>query len=145
MKSPWMIGLLCAGLLTNAAQAQSAAPSSAPAAAPMAAPASADAPKVAGDHAMAGIAAVYNTRLHGRKTASGKPYNKNALTAAHNTLPMGTRVKVTSERTKKSVVVRINDRGPTTPGRMLDLSSAAAANLGMKRPGLMKVQLEIVK
>jgi rare lipoprotein A len=140
MKSTWMMGLLCAGLLTNAALAQSAAP-----AAPAAAPASAEAPKAAGDHAMAGIAAVYNTRLHGRKTASGKPYNKNALTAAHNTLPMGTKVKVTSERTKKSVVVRINDRGPTTPGRMLDLSSAAAAKLGMKRPGLMKVQLEIVK
>jgi rare lipoprotein A len=132
-----LFGALC---FSTAVLAQPAAPAAAPATAPAPAKAAAS-----GDHAMEGIAAVYSKRFQGRKTASGKPYNMNALTAAHNTLPFGTKVKVTSERTKRSVVVRITDRGPSTPGRMLDLSSAAAKKLGMAKPGLMKVKLDIVK
>jgi rare lipoprotein A len=116
-----------------------AAPATAPAATP--APAAADKPA---DAASSGLAAVYTTRLNGRRTASGERYNMNALTAAHMTLPMGTMVKVTGAKNKRSVVVRINDRGPTQAGRVLDLSSAAARKLGMKRPGLMQVSLEVV-
>ena len=91
-----------------------------------------------------GVAAVYNTRMQGRTTACNERYDRNALTAAHNTLPCGTRIRVTGEKSKKSVVVRINDRGPTTPGRVLDLSSAAAHKLGMSKPGLMKVDIAVL-
>ncbi len=91
-----------------------------------------------------GLAAVYNDKLNGRKTASGARYNPNAMTAAHNTLPFGTRVKVTAVKSKRSAVVTINDRGPTTPGRIIDLSSAAARKIGMVKPGLRQVTLEVV-
>ena len=117
-----------------AAAAAPAAP--APAPAPAAAPASAD--------AMSGIAAVYSTRFAGRKTASGARYNPNAMTAAHNTLAFGTRVKVTGVKSKRSAVVVITDRGPTTAGRIIDLSSAAARKIGMSRPGLRQVTLEVL-
>ena len=91
---------------------------------------------------LAGVATVYHVSLHGLKTASGERYDRHAMTAAHNTLPLGTRVRVTNLRNHKQVVVRINDRGPMVAGRMLDLSSAAALALGMERPGLMRVRLE---
>jgi hypothetical protein len=76
------------------------------------------------DRAETGLAAVYSNRLHGRKTASGERYDRNALTAAHKTLPYGTRVKVTHNKKHKSVVLRINDRGPTQAGRILDLTAS---------------------
>ena len=93
---------------------------------------------------MSGIAAVYGSRFAGRKTASGARYNPSALTAAHNTLPFGTRVKVTGVKSKRSAIVVINDRGPTTAGRIIDLSSAAARKIGMSRPGLRQVTLEVL-
>ena len=93
---------------------------------------------------MSGIAAVYSTRFAGRKTASGARYNPNAMTAAHNTLAFGTRVKVTGVKSKRSAVVVITDRGPTTAGRIIDLSSAAARKIGMSRPGLRQVTLEVL-
>ena len=78
------------------------------------------------------------------KTASGERMNPAKLTAAHKTLPFGTKVKVTNSRSGKSVVVRINDRGPFIRGRVLDLSKAAAQNIGMVRAGHAKVCYEII-
>jgi rare lipoprotein A len=99
-------------------------------------------PKPASPHAMAGLASYY---WQGNKTASGEPFNKNALTAAHRTLPMNTRVKVTNVESGRSVVVRINDRGPFMPDRVVDLSDRAAEILGFKAKGLVRVELEEVR
>jgi rare lipoprotein A len=96
----------------------------------------------AGLHALSGIASFY---WQGEQTASGEPFDKAALTAAHRTLPFNTRVRVTNPRTRRSVVVRINDRGPFTPGRIIDLSDAAAAELGMRDQGLARVVLEVLE
>ncbi len=85
-----------------------------------------------------GIASWYGGKFHGRKTASGETYNQNALTAAHRTLPFGTRVRVTGAN-GKSVVVRINDRGPFVGGRVIDLSRAAANSLGINGLGRVKI------
>src|SRR3954451_13555805 len=74
-----------------------------------------------------GVASWYGPGFHGKKTANGERFNTHALTAAHKTLPFGTQLRVTNDRTGKSVVVRINDRGPYAHGRVLDLSKAAAA------------------
>ncbi|WP_199508729.1 MULTISPECIES: septal ring lytic transglycosylase RlpA family protein [unclassified Psychrobacter] len=68
----------------------------------------------------------YGSKFHGKRTASGSIFNMNALTAAHKTLPFGTKVKVTNQKTKESVIVKITDRGPYAHGRVLDLSKAAA-------------------
>lgn len=93
---------------------------------------------------MEGLAASYSDRFNGRKTASGQIFDQNALTGAHRTLPFGTKVKVTNARNNRSVVVRINDRGPTQPARVIDLSRAAAAKLAMRRAGLVPVTLEVI-
>lgn len=85
-----------------------------------------------------GVASWYGGKFHGRKTASGETYNQNALTAAHRTLPFGTRVRVTGAN-GKSVVVRINDRGPFVGGRVIDLSRAAANSLGINGLGRVKI------
>jgi rare lipoprotein A len=84
----------------------------------------------------------YGDPFHGRPTASGEPFDKNALTAAHRTLPFGTRLRVTYPATGRSVVVRVNDRGPFVPGRDLDLSQAAAERLGLIRAGVARVLVE---
>lgn len=88
-----------------------------------------------------GRATFYANRFHGRRTASGERYDKNALTAAHPTLPFGTEILVRSLRTGKEVVVRIIDRGPHLKGRIIDLSRAAAEALGIHRHGVSEVQL----
>lgn len=90
-----------------------------------------------------GAASYYSDKLDGNKTASGEIYNKNGLTAAHRTLPFGTKVKVTYLKTGKSVVVVINDRGPYAKSRILDLSGAAAKKVGMIDDGHGKIKLEI--
>ena len=79
-----------------------------------------------------GRASWYGPGFHGRKTASGETFNTNALTAAHRTLPFGTQVRVVNKKTGKSVVVRINDRGPYAHGRVIDLSRASAEAIGLK-------------
>jgi len=79
--------------------------------------------------AESGVCSYYGSEAQGAFTASGERFDKNKLTAAHKTLPFGTRVKVTNPSNGKSVVVRINDRGPFTPGRILDLSEAAFARI----------------
>lgn len=89
---------------------------------------------------LAGVASWYGPGFHGRTTASGERYNMNALTAAHRTLPFGTHVRVTNRESGKSVIVRINDRGPYHGNRVIDLSKAAARSIGMD--GLCHVQME---
>ncbi|WEX12030.1 septal ring lytic transglycosylase RlpA family protein [Chelativorans sp. AA-79] len=91
-------------------------------------------------HAQCGSASWYALRS---KTASGERMNPAAMTAAHRSLPFGTKVKVVNRRNGKAIVVRINDRGPFVRGRILDLSKAAAAKLGFLRAGHTRVCLEV--
>lgn len=92
-----------------------------------------------------GMASWYGPGFHGRRTANGERFNQNALTAAHRTLPFGTKVKVTNLRNGQSVVVRINDRGPFTGGRVIDLSAGAAKIIGIKSSGVGNVALDILR
>jgi rare lipoprotein A len=92
-----------------------------------------------------GMASYYAKKFHGRKTASGERFNMRKFTAAHRTLPFGTRVRVTNLSNGKSVVVRVNDRGPFKRGRIIDVSYAAAKAIGMVRAGTARVRIEIVK
>lgn len=131
------LGLLAATL----ANAQQSAPPAAEAAKPAATLAATAA--AAGD-ATSGTAAWYGRKFAGRRTASGQRFNPHAMTAAHPTLAFGTRVKVTNTKNNRSVVVTINDRGPSSPGRIIDVTQAAAKKLGFIRAGLTEVGLEIV-
>ncbi len=92
-----------------------------------------------------GIAAYYSNVFQGRKTASGERYDKNALTAAHNTYSFGTKLKVTNLKNNKSVIVRVTDRGPHSPRRIIDLSRRAARELGFIKDGLAKVNIEVIE
>lgn len=91
-----------------------------------------------------GIASYYHPNLAGRKTANGEIYDPRKLTAAHKTLPFGTIVEVRSKKTGRSVVVRINDRGPFSKKRIIDLSNAAAEQMNMIRAGIIDVELRIL-
>ena len=93
--------------------------------------------------AVVGIASYYGRQYHGKKTASGEIYNMQALTGAHRTLPFGTSVKVTNLANDRSVVLRINDRGPFVRDRIVDVSFEAARRLGMLANGTARIQLEI--
>lgn len=95
-----------------------------------------------GEFEQKGKASWYGRMFHGRKTASGEKFNMNAMTAAHRTLPLASWVRVTNESNHKTVVVKINDRGPYVRGRVIDLSYAAAAALGMRGAGTQKVKIE---
>jgi rare lipoprotein A len=90
-----------------------------------------------------GMAAYYSNKYHGARTYSGERYNKNALTCAHKTFPMGTKLRVTCLDNDKSVVVRVNDRMSSTR-KVIDLSRAAASKLGIIRKGTAKVKIEVV-
>lgn len=92
-----------------------------------------------------GIASWYGGKHHGGPTASGERFDKNAMTAAHRTLRMGTRVRVTRVKNGRVVIVRINDRGPYSKGRIIDLSEAAARQLDMIEDGIAKVKVEVLK
>lgn len=94
--------------------------------------------------AMEGLAVVYSDKFDGRKTASGQVFRQSELTAAHPSLPFGTRVRVTNTKNNKSVEVRINDRGPNRADGVIDLSSAAAAKVGIGKAGTVPVRLEVV-
>ena len=96
------------------------------------------------DSELQGVASWYGGKFHGRLTSSGEVFDTNDLTAAHKSLPFGTIVKVTNLDNGRSVVVRINDRGPFVEGRIIDLSRAAAEALGMLGLGVAHVSLEIV-
>jgi len=91
-----------------------------------------------------GIASWYGAPYHGQRSASGEIYDQEKLTAAHRTLPFGTRVRVRRLDKDESVVVRINDRGPFVKSRIIDLSHAAAVRLGMTDGGVAQVTLEVV-
>jgi len=100
--------------------------------------------KAKANKSMKGLAAVYSDKFNGRKTASGQKFSQSQLTAAHRLLPLGTNVRVTNLRNNKSVEVRINDRGPFHRSRVIDLSTAAATEVGMKKTGIALVQLEVI-
>jgi len=89
-----------------------------------------------------GTASWYGPGFHGHETASGETFDQHALTAAHRTLPLGTEAKVTNLATGQSVQVTINDRGPYVQGRQLDLSQAAATQIGLTKQGLAQVKIE---
>jgi rare lipoprotein A len=91
-----------------------------------------------------GLASWYGGKFQGRQTASGEIFDTNEFTAAHRTLPFGTILKVTSLESGKSTVVRINDRGPFIPGRIVDLSRAAAAAIGLAGRGVAMVRIEVL-
>ena len=92
-----------------------------------------------------GTASFYGGKWHGKKTANGEIFNTYSLTAAHKTLPFNTRVRVTNLNNGKSVIVRINNRGPYIKGRIIDLSTAAFTAIESKNKGIARVKLEIVK
>lgn len=92
-----------------------------------------------------GTASWYGSYFQGKPTASGEPYNMYDLTAAHQELPLGTYVKVTNLRNGRMLVLRINDRGPIVPGRIIDVSYASARALDFKARGLQRVRLDVVK
>ena len=102
----------------------------------------ADRPKASTRDASTGLASFYR---HGNKTASGEKFDATQLTAAHPTLPFGTRLRVTNVSNGQSVTVRDNDRGPFIPGRVVDVSHSAAEALGMTGAGITKVKLDVVQ
>lgn len=91
-----------------------------------------------------GVASWYGPGFHGQPTSSGAIYDQHSLTAAHPSLPLGTRARVTNLDNGKSVEVLINDRGPFAKGRVIDLSHAAAQEIGMLGPGTARVQIDVV-
>jgi rare lipoprotein A len=93
-------------------------------------------------NASTGLASFYSYDPH---TASGEKFDKNELTAAHRTLPFGTRLRVTDVSTGKSVTVRVNDRGPFVHGRVVDVSASAAESLGITAKGVAKVKVDVVE
>jgi len=104
-------------------------------------------PKPAGPELTAttdGIASYYGKEHHGKKTANGEIFDMTKLTAAHRSLPFGSQVKVTNLSNQRSVIVRINDRGPYYKGRIIDLSQAAAERLEMLTVGITQVKVEVL-
>lgn len=92
-----------------------------------------------------GKASYYADSLHGRKTASGEKYDKNEYTCAHKTFPFGTKLRITLLDNSKSVIVRVNDRGPFREGHVVDLSRRAAQQIGLIDKGIARVKVEVVK
>jgi len=101
--------------------------------------------KPAGQPYQVGTASWYGSDFDGRLTASGEPYDMYDMTAAHLKLPLGSYVRVTNLHNGRAVVVKINDRGPIVPGRIIDLSYGAALALGYNSRGLQRVRLDVVK
>jgi rare lipoprotein A len=101
-------------------------------------------PKRATKHALNGTASWYGPGFHGKKTASGEIYDQNKLTAAHKTVPLGSKARVTNLENGSTVEVEINDRGPYVEGRVIDLSRAAAGALGFVESGTAPVKVELV-
>jgi len=95
-------------------------------------------------HNLSGTASWYGPGFHGKRTASGEIYDQNRLTAAHKTLPLGSKARVTNLENGSAVEVEINDRGPFVEGRIIDLSRAAAGALGFVKSGTAPVQVELI-
>ena len=143
MRTGMMTARRAAAAIASAAIASVALPACCPCryATPPASPAAAE----EGDVVLHGKATWYSDSLDGNTTASGEKYDKDALTAAHRSLPFGTKVKVTSLANGKSVVVTINDRGPFgKEDRIIDLSHAAAEAIGMIEAGVVDVTVEVL-
>jgi len=104
-----------------------------------------DGPTRWGDHYLRGLASFYGPGFHGKKTASGEVFNMYKLTAAHRTLPLGTRARIWNLENGRSCIVVVNDRGPFIEGRILDLSYAAGLELEMTTKGVVNVQVEILE
>ena len=104
-----------------------------------------DQKSIAEDHLLSGDASYYADRFNGRTTASGDEYDSQKMTAAHRTLPFGAIVRVVDPATNRSVEVRINDRGPFTKGRVIDLSGEAARELDMIRAGIVYVEIQVLE
>lgn len=102
------------------------------------------APAVSSDTLLSGVASWYGPGFHGRTTANGERYNMHEMTAAHKSLKFGTKVRVTNSNNGKSVVVRINDRGPYVGSRIIDLSRGAAQAIDMIGPGTASVTVEVL-
>jgi rare lipoprotein A len=126
------------------APAAAPAPAVAPAAAP-AAPKAAAAAAPASADALEGKIAHYGRKFNGRKTACGVVFNANKMTMAHKSLPCGTVVRVTNVKNKKSVIVTVTDRGPSTPDRIGDLTTAAARKIGMTKAGVVDAKITVRK
>ncbi len=94
---------------------------------------------------MSGVASYYSAEFNGRQTASGETYRMNDLTAAHRDLPFNSILKITNLDNRKSVIVRVNDRGPLKPERDIDLSLGAAKIIGLDKSGVCKVQIDVIK
>lgn len=92
-----------------------------------------------------GIASWYSTKTNGTRTASGEKLNDSGLTCAHRTLKFGTKVKITNLRNKKTVIVKVTNRGPFIKGRIVDVSVVAARELGFYKNGITKVKIEVLK
>ena len=102
-------------------------------------------PSPTGSGAATGLASYYADKFEGRRTASGAVYHRDALTAAHRTLPFGTRVRVTRLETGRSVEVEINDRGPQRKDRIIDVSRRAAQSLDLVGVGVARVRIEVLE
>ncbi len=102
-------------------------------------------PRKAPGYDAVGIASWYGWRYHGRRTASGEIFDMNAATAAHPTLPFGTRVRVTNLANHRSVALTVNDRGPFAKARIIDVSRHAAEHLGFRRAGSTRVRVEVIQ
>jgi rare lipoprotein A len=145
MKNRILISLALSTVLLGAqspsalAQKTPAAAATAPAAAAKAAPVV----KAATD-SDSGKAAYYSRVFNGRKTASGERFNNSAMVTAHRSLPFGTKLRVTNTKNKKSVIVRVIDRGPSQPDRIVDLSRAAATKLDFVKAGMTDVTIQVV-
>jgi len=127
----------------EAAPAAAVPPETAPAAPPAAVTPSPD--DAASSVQQRGRVSMYGTEFAGRKTASGEPFDPEALTMAHRTLPFGTRVRVTNLQNQRSVEVVVNDRGPFVSGRIADLSEGAARRIGMIADGVVEALLDIMQ
>lgn len=127
--SPWLAGFCCA-LITLTLQGCG------------------NAPKVGASqpvgHTESGMASFYGNEFQSRKTANGERFDQARLTAAHRTLPFGTRLKVTNTQNSRSVVVRVNDRGPFAKGRIIDLSSSAFKTIASLNAGVIPVRIEVI-
>ena len=139
--------LILVALAAGCARTHKAPPTAAPAptVSPPVARALPPEPRVLQTGKQTGKASWYGDAHHGRKTASGETFDMNALTAAHRTLPLGTRVLVTNLANGRSIEVRINDRGPVIPDRIIDLSFAAARALGGVGAGVFRVRIAVVE
>jgi rare lipoprotein A len=96
-------------------------------------------------HTESGVASFYGNEFQSRKTSNGEIFDQGKLTAAHRTLPFGTKVRVTNSQNGKSVIVRVNDRGPFAKGRIIDLSSSAFKTIASLNAGVINVKIEVVQ